>query len=465
MRVLLVNPQIPRSFYNREFHVPAGVLAVASVLQRNGEEVRILDLKCLQHKHPETGDDGYDREFLKVAGDFRPEMIGFGGLFSGNFRDVLRMSRLSKQDFPQIPVIMGGVHPVMFAGDILKNCPSFDWLTLGEADDTIVELVNMLKKKDFFFDRLQGFACRGNDGTPQVVPRRKYIDDLDKLPFPAYDLIDFADYDVDTSGWHNPRNLVIRTEMPIFTSRSCPFDCNFCAAKKIMGRGWRARSPGNVADEIELLYHKYSQRHFAFMDDNFAYDKRRLLGIFREIERRGLNIQFETHNGISIKTLDEEMVDTMVAGGLTRIALPIESGSDFIRNKVMKKGLSREKIYEVVKWLRKHGKTVNIRAFFIIGMPEETRETLQDTYDMIRDLRFDKVHLTNLVPFPGTAVFAQAMRDHLFTGEVDLDNLFLADTQYQTNYRHFSIKPYNMSIAELLEFRERCAEMISQIAG
>jgi radical SAM superfamily enzyme YgiQ (UPF0313 family) len=464
MRILLVNPPIPRSFYNREFHLPAGLLAIAAVLKRNGDDVTILDLKAAQHKNPAMTDEDYDRELVKAAARVKPEMVGFGGLFSGNFRDVLRMSRLSKQEFPDVPVIMGGVHAVMFAEDILKHCRSFDWLALGEADDTMVDLVNMMKQQKTDWERLQSFAYRRNDGVPVINPRLRYIRDLDALPFPAYDLINFTDYEVDTSGWHNPKNLVFKMEVPIHTSRSCPFDCNFCAAKRIMGRGWRARSPRNVADEIELLYHKYGQRHFAFMDDNFTFQKDRLLGICSEIGKRNLDIQFETHNGVSIKTLDEEMIDAMVGAGLTRIALPIESGSDFIRNTVMRKGLPRERIDDVVRWLRKHSQKISIRAFFIIGMPEETPETLQDTYNMIRDLRFDKVHLTNIVPFPGTAVFEQAMRDGLFTNKIDLDNLYLADTQYQTNFRHFSIKPYKMTVEQLLEFRERCEAMTYQHA-
>lgn len=458
MKILLVNPPIPHNFYNREYYLPSSLLYLGAVLQKNNDEVKIIDFKTHQRKELETknrdpSEGFYEKELLKIILDFKPELIGFGGLISANFLDILKLSKTAKKEFPEIPTVMGGAHASIYPREILENCPSLDWLILGEGEESIIQLVNTIKNKRYEFDKIDGFVFR--KGKAVIInPKKHYIDNIDSIPFPAYELINLEDYYEDTSDWHNPKNLPINTEVPIISSRSCPNDCNFCVASKIMGRGWRARSPENVVDEIEYVYNKYNHRHFSFMDDNFTFKKSRVIEICNQINKRGLNIQFETHNGVSINTLDDEMIDAMASAGLTRIALPIESGSDYIRNEIMGKNLNRKKIFDVVKSLKKHDQ-IYIRAFFIIGMPEETHATLMDTYNMIKEIDVDRVHLTNIVPFPGTKVFEQAVKDNLLV-DIDLKNLYKSDVLYQTNYDRFFIKPYQLRIKDLQDFRTKC---------
>ena len=222
----------------------------------------------------------------------------------------------------------------------------------------------------------------------------------------------------------------------------------------VMGPRWRARSPGNVVDEIEHLYRTYGLHHFSFMDDNLTFSREHILEICGQIISRKLELQFETPNGVATGTMDEEVVDAMVRAGLTRISLAIESGSEFIRNKIMKKHLKREKIFEVVNLFKKH-KHLYIKAFFIIGMPEETRETLEETYRMIRDIDVNRVYIQNAVPFPGTKLFEQAVRDNLLI-DVNPAEMYKSDAFYITNYDRYFIRPYQLSVDDLVLFRKKC---------
>ena len=228
-----------------------------------------------------------------------------------------------------------------------------------------------------------------------------------------------------------------------------------------MGPRWRARSARNVVDEIEHVVRTYGQSHFSFMDDNFTFSKARTLEICQEIVRRGLDIQFETPNGLSMKTLDAEVLDALVKAGLVRVSLAIESGSDFIRNQVMKKHLSRDKILEVIRLTHRYPQ-LYVKAFFIIGMPEETLETLEDTYRMIEQIDVDRVYIQNIVPFSGTAVFEQAVRDGLLV-DVDIRELYKTDALYITNYDRIFIKPYALELEQLRQFRARCEALISRL--
>ena len=461
MKILLVNPPQPAVWYNNEFYPPSSLLYLAAMLKRNNEEVKILDMKTFPLPNSDSRQDFYENILVKTLSDFVPDLIGFGCLFSGNFPDILRFSVVCKERFAEIPTIAGGIHLTIYASDILTHCPSIDWIIVGEGEESVVQLVNTIKTKRFEFDKIDGFAYRKNG---KVIVNRKYnyIKDLDSIPFPAYDLINIKDYYVDSSAWNNPKNLPINTSVPIITSRSCPNHrlCNFCSMHMAMGRRWRARSPENVVGEIEYVYNKFSHRHFSFMDDNLTANKTRIIEICNLIKKKGLNIQFEAPNGLNLRALDKEVIDALISAGLTRIHLAIESGSVFIRNEIMKKYISREKIYEIIRIVKSY-KQLFICAFFLIGMPEETKETLEDTYNMIRDIDVDKTYIHHIVPYPGTDVFEQALRDNLLLN-IDNQNLYKADYLYFYRNTRFFIKPYNLAVEDLIEFKDRCDRLIAE---
>jgi magnesium-protoporphyrin IX monomethyl ester (oxidative) cyclase len=156
----------------------------------------------------------------------------------------------------------------------------------------------------------------------------------------------------------------------------------------------------------------------------------------------------------------------MCGAGLVRASLAIESGNEYLRNKIMHKNLKTEKIYKVVEFAKTF-KDLHIAAFFLIGMPEETVESLQDTYDMIQRLGINRYYINNVIPFPGTDLFTQCIEDNLFTKKIDLDNIWKTVYGWQ-EYKHnksveqFHIKPYNMALDDLLYFREKMNEFIGK---
>lgn len=458
MKILLVNPPNPPSHYNKEVYPPSSLMYLAAALREHGEECEILDLKLYKY-------DSSDHCAVLAGrvGAFKPDLVGLGCLFSGNFPELLKLSVACKTGCPGIPIVIGGIHPTIYAPEILKNCPSIDYVILSEGERSTVEFVEALKNGGAGLEKIRGFAYREN-GEVLVNPGASFIEDPDKIPFPAYDLVDLKDYYVDTSKWHNPKKLPINTSVPLISSRSCPNRCTFCSMYMVMGPRWRPRSAKNVVDEIEFVYNKYGHRHFSFMDDNFALKKDRAIEICDQIVKRKLNLQFETPNGLSLNTLDESVLDALVSAGMVRTGLAIESGSDHIRNKVMGKNLSRERIFRVVDLTRKY-KNLFVTAFFIMGMPEETPETLMDTYNMVKEIHVDKVLLMNIVPFPCTKLYEQVKRDNLFT-DPDTGNAYKAGDRYFTNTQKFFIKPYKMELSELAAFRNKFEKMLAgQKAG
>jgi radical SAM superfamily enzyme YgiQ (UPF0313 family) len=458
MNILLINPPLPASWYNNEFYPPLGLLYLGAVLQADSHHLKIFDMRTLRSPKQDRAIGFYESEMHKTIKEFRPDLVGFGCLFSGNFDDVIRLSIACKNAWPEIPIVAGGIHFTIYAEKILDNCSSIDWIILGEGENSIVQLANLLESGGMDLRSIDGVAYR-EAGKTVIQPKTRFIENIDRIPFPAYELIQLSDYFVDTSAWHNPKGLPINTSIPVITSRSCPHRCSFCSMYQVMGERWRARSARNVVDEIEWLYHKYNHHHFSFMDDNLTLNKKRAMEICRLIRERNLDLQFETPNGLSLKSLDEETIDCLVEAGMVRTYLAIESGSDYIRNQIMKKHVSRRRIENVIRWTRKHPHLF-VNAFFIIGMPEETVETLRETFEMISAIDVDKVHIHNIVPFPSTSIYDQALRDGLLV-DLDPENLYKKGNLFFKNREGFFIKPYKLSLEQLSAFRDKIENLPS----
>ena len=434
--------------------LPVPLLYLAAVLREAGFSAHILDLSIIE---PTPEVDQFSNEILKIikaVSEINPAIIGFNCFVSQHLPLIIQASQQLRKNLSDVHITIGGAHPSLFFEDILSNCPEIDSVIIGEGEEQIVALAKGIDTNTDNFDSIHSFAYRVN-GKVVNNHRRDYISDLDILPDAAWDTINFADYYSDHTSWHNPKNHDIKISIPISTSRSCPFSCNFCACHKTMGRGFRKRSPRRVVGEIEHLHREYGLNYFGFIDDNVNLDKSHVLEICDEIIRRHLDIQFEPTCGLHLPSLDDDIAKALSKAGCVFARLPIEHGNDYIRNKIIGKNLKREKIFEVAHSLKKYG--IRTSTMCIMGFPEDTVQTLQDTYDLLLELKADLNYVFNLIPFPGTKVFEQAKQEGLllstfseeqiWKGEIDLDPVQKVQQYY--------LKPANMSLEQLDIFRHK----------
>ena len=476
-RVMLINsPTMGDQQIGTDNYFPLGLLYLGTVLsEQNVADVKIIDINNFFYPNGKA-DQGwmqtekerltkgvpfvdeailaqyFEKKLIFEIEEFKPEIIGFGAIFSGAFIGLKIIARKVKEEFPDIQIITGGITSTMFASEILKKCSYIDFATIGEGEDTLLEFMKCYQSGSSI-DHIDGIAFRKSNGEIQNNPKTKYIQDLDALQMPNYDLLsDVKEWKMDTSGWYDPKGIGVGQPYPILSSRSCPRQCTFCNMFLVHGRTIRYRSPENVVDEIEFLHKESGVNYFQFMDDNLTFDKNRMLEICNDILKRGLNIQFDTPNGVAAFRLDPDVVDGMVSAGLVQVCVAIESGSEKIRNKVMKKGLKNEKIFEIVEHLAKH-KHVFIRGFFIVGMPEDTRETLEETYSMIKALPLDKIGVFYATAYPGTPLYYYCKKNNLLETEVG-DMVDMANLQHKAGVPHF--KPYELEKEDLIAFQKKC---------
>ncbi len=452
MRVLLVSSYTMDYVTRIDISPPVSLLGLAAVLREGGHEPHILDLDLVDVPDGETPEVHYIVAIHRAIDDVRPGMVGINCLLSAHFPFVREAAGTIGEAHPGLPVAIGGIHPTLFAAEILQHVPAIDAIALGEGEIQAVALADAYEQ-GAGLAHIDALAFRGDDGQPVVNPRQTWIKELDTLPDPAWDLVRLEDYFTDHSSWYNPRGLDIRLSVPILTSRSCPYDCNFCSAHTMMGRGLRRRSPARVVDEMQRLIDSHGMNYFGFVDDNLTLHRRHILDLCNEIVRRGLVIQFESFNGYNLRHMNEEIIDAMVEAGCVNVILPIEHGSDHMRNAIIGKKLERDRIFEIAELYKQ--RDLLTRAVFIMGFPEDTAETLADTERMILELGMDMNSVFNLIPFPGTKIFDQAMRDGLFIHDIDPAELWKGTLDLNALQSQFYIQPYDMTLEQLADFRER----------
>ncbi|MDD5529750.1 MAG: radical SAM protein [bacterium] len=380
-KVLLINPSQFQSYTNVKIkggaiYSPSLTLAVlAAPLVKAGHNVRILDL----NKEPDLD---------SVLKTFSPDFVGitFTTLL---FEEARRICRMIKSYSKDIIIISGGAHSTALPTETLKEL-DIDIAVIGEGDFSLLKIINGENT-----DTIPGITCK-KDGEIKINPCGDYIEDLDSLPLPAWDLINISQYKTtpllsraSPAGW-------------IETSRGCPYTCGYCT-KNIFGTKFRFKSVNRVIEEIEhMLKLGFKELHIA--DDNFTMDTARAKQICEEILRRNLKFPWATVTGIRIDRVDKELLELMYKAGCYRVYFGIESGDQTILNKI-KKGISLNKIREVVEMSKNTG--LEVFGFFMAALPGETEDSIKKTIAFAKSLPLDMAKMSITVPLPGTALFKE----------------------------------------------------------
>ena len=476
MKVLLVFPFSIIEWNNKyeEPRIPLSITYLAAATRKAGHNVSLVDLRVEQQKRKLEVSDSLECDDVNLLTKIMEdkitendiEIVGINCLYSGLFPVVRHLANHIKLLNPNIKVVIGGIHPTIYASQILSQYKDIiDYVILGEGERSFVELVNSLAA-----DKPQ--AISGIDGAGYfennkavVNPKTRFIENLDELTFPAVDLLNISDYFTDTTGWHSPKKIPIKTPVPILTSRSCPKMCNFCSMHLVHGKKIRFRSPENVIEEMKMYINKYGLTYFNITDDNLTLNKPRLIKLMNLIIKENLNIQFSTENGVYINNLDEEVLDAMTSAGLARLHLAFETGSDYLRNEVIGKNLYNKKINEVKDIIIKDKYNhVFLYGYFVIGLPEETEKTLNETYQLITSFPLDNYSLFYAVPIPGTRLYNQCLKDKLFIEDYfyHIDSLVSQGNVGQMVKGTPNIRPYNLEISKLIEFKEMALNYLKE---
>jgi anaerobic magnesium-protoporphyrin IX monomethyl ester cyclase len=407
MKVLLINP--PQTFYTGSEqpagNLPIGLMYIAAVLKKADHMVEILDAfmaDCAFQENGETINVGMPFEQIKHEIEQRkPDIVGIAGPFTCQIGNAIKISNLVKQVNQNTLTVVGGPHVTLVPKEFLEEATDVDIAVMGEGEYAILEVTEAFEGKKQL-NQILGIAFR-QDGKITVNPTRPFMEHLDELPYPAYDLVDMEQY-------LSPKKIGYRSfqarAISMITSRGCPFNCCFCAVHLHMGQGFRAHSAEYVLDHIQYVVDTFKVKNIFFEDDNLTLNIKRFEAICDGIIERKLKIGWETPNGVRADCLNLELLKKMKQSGANSIFVGVESGDQQILDKVICKSLDLNRVVEFAKNAKQIG--LKTGAFYIIGFPGETKENMQRTVDFALGLKRDYdvgMHLFMATPSYGTRLY------------------------------------------------------------
>jgi anaerobic magnesium-protoporphyrin IX monomethyl ester cyclase len=378
----------------RVLRAPDWLAYATAVLEKAGVPAKLYDFPARK-----WGRADYER----LMREEQPEFVVLDSTTPSIFSD-LECAAIAKEASPGCRVILVGPHASALPEETLREAAgAVDVVAIGEYDVTVRDVIAAYPG----LEGVPGIAYRDGGDVKKTAPR-PLIEDLDSLPFPAWHQLNLTDYFDGTK---------LYPYIDIFSGRGCPHGCVFCLWPQVMhGRHLRLRKPERVVDEMEhdikLCPSVLRSGEFFFEDDTFTLHKPTALGICEEILRRGLRVTFSVN--ARMDTADAEMMRMLKQAGCRELLVGFESGDPGVLEK-MKKRATVEEAREFMARAKAAG--IDVHGCFVLGLPGETKETMEKTIGFALDLGLHTAQFSAAVPFPGTAYFEECRHQGLLRSQ------------------------------------------------
>lgn len=427
MRVLLINPTIRE--WAKPNVLPLGLAYIASVLRNAGHEVEMMDINA--HR--------WDREEVeKRIKDANFDVAGIGAIVTV-YKYVKRLISTLKKYHPGKKIIVGGSMGTSIPHIMLDKTDA-DIACIGEGEVTMVELIDAIENSRDLAD-VDGIWFKGENGGIHENENRTPVKDLDSVPMPAWDLFPMDIYLKNPVGAPN-RNKWLNgstddsniLSMNLSATRGCPYKCIYCY-HDFMGQKYRHRSPENIVTEMKTLHEKYGVEYFHFIDDEFCL-KRSFVYDFCEKVKAVFKNKVTWGCSGRVNLMTEDLIAAMADAGCVLIGYGIESGSQKMLD-VMKKRVTVEQAKTAVRLTVKYLGWAD--CSFMIGIPGENQETIQETVDFCKELGLTPEVIFFTTPYPGTELYQMALSQGKIKDEEEyLLGLGEQGEEVRVNFTEFS---------------------------
>jgi anaerobic magnesium-protoporphyrin IX monomethyl ester cyclase len=443
VRILLVNPGSKLPIDTRT-SPPLGLAYLAAVSEQRGDQVRIYD------------GDVEDEPLETILQEYSPQVVGITAnttQITAAWRDAALVKSLCRG-----PVVLGGPHATSLPEESAAK-PFVDVVVRGEGEATWLELLGRWAEADFgeepidteIYRSIAGITYQNAEGATVSTPNRPPIpvQQLNEMPFPTWHLFKLERY----TNLQPTVDQVRGLSLPILTSRGCPYRCSYCS--QIGPRLWRARSVESVIAEWRWLVKEQGAVEIGVLDDSFNINRERVLDLSRRLAEEGLDdVPWIMINGIRANLADEEVLGAMKRAGCLRTAFGVESGNQAILDSVVDKHLTLDQVRAAFRAARAVG--LETIGFFIIGMPGETEETMEDTIRFACELDPVVANFSIATPFPGTEMYEVVRANGHILADTWDDYVFfegkarfempgmpaeLVERKWKEAYRRFYLRP------------------------
>ena len=380
--MLFINPAAEKfgGFLSRFIPVgiPAAIGCISAYLEKHGIRCNVVDEEIVDITPSVL------REALE--GLERPYVVGLTCM-TAHVARAYQISRMIKAEYPDATVVVGGLHASSLPEEAL-GIGAIDYVVRGEGEEVMLRLYKAIRGEGDP-TKLMGVSFV-RDGVLYNNPEAPLVPDINDIPNFPYHLFEHPKYDM---GF-------------LTTSRGCPYRCSYCSIRLMTGATYRYKSAEKIAEEIEILVEKYGQKAIVFYDDNFCTYARRVHDVCDMLIERKLNekvdFSVQTRADNVLYHGGEDLVRHMAEAGFTHMGFGMETGVQRIAD-LIRKDVTIECHLETVKLCQKYGMDVSL--FMIFGLPTETAEDREESYQVVRNAHVVSTKYNNLIPYPGTPIW------------------------------------------------------------
>jgi anaerobic magnesium-protoporphyrin IX monomethyl ester cyclase len=370
-------------------------------------------------------------ELARRIRDLQPDVIGATAITPSIYK-AERALQIAKEQCPKALTILGGIHATFMFKQVLAEAPWIDTIIRGEGEEILIEVIRAFDAGDWLNSRnsVKGLAFVDSEGGESKIVATEAaptIKDLDGIE---------ADWDILEWDKYQYIPLNCRVAIPNM-ARGCPFTCSFCSQWKFW-RDYRVRDPKKVVDEIQRLYEKHDVRFFILADEEPTINRKKFVAFCEELIARGLpdKVQWGINTRVTDILRDEALLPLYRKAGLLHVSLGTEAAAQ-LKLDLFNKETKVSDNKRAIQLLRDAG--IVVEAQFIVGLENETAETLEETYKMAQDWKPDLANWSMYTPWPFTQLFSE-MSDRVEVFDFD-----------KYNFVTPIIKPEAMSRGELLD--------------
>jgi len=337
-----------------------------------------------------------EKDLLERVEGYKPDVIGITAMTHQIAKAAQFASELKKR--LNVPVIIGGCHATALPERTLVEFPAFDYLVYGEGEKTTLELLDYLQKgTESESCTIKGVAFRKGGRIFVNEPHLHLTSsELDALPYPAVHHY----YGKDPHALADKRSHYV-----MLTSRGCPYNCAFCM--RVLGRRVRRRTAQNILQEMEYAIEHYGVHTFDFVDEIFLFDNQESRELLQLMIERGLPKRIKWKGLVRANFVNPELIALAKKAGCCRLEMGVESGDNEIL-RAISKGITVEQVKTAVGIIKKAG--IPLGTYYILGHPNETKQTLRKTVDLAAELNTDTIAVGLMVPYPGTRIYDMAVQ-------------------------------------------------------
>ena len=385
--------------------IPMGPLSLSAYLKKHvAVETRLIDFN-VELNRVERFDYPSFREYFEAflaapeVIAFAPTIVGISTLFAPSYLSFIELAEISRAIFPDALLLGGGNLPTAVYREIMQDTDAFDAICYGEGEKPMLQLLQVPDKQAYL------------EASPTWVTRQKlsgqqefqhdFIWDLDEIPYLDYELLDVAGYDINPTMYYYTSEKERNKGMAIMTSRGCPFKCIFCASHKAHGRDMRYHSVERVVEDAQRLKERYGAETIIILDDHFMGDRPRAFQIVDRLSQAEHKLFFP--NALALYALERNFLELLQRASVKQLILAVESGSDRVLKRVMKKPLKLEIVRRVANDCRDLG--IYTDCNILIGLPGETKQDIADTRAFLKTINADWFRINVATPLAGSEMY------------------------------------------------------------